>query len=477
MRSRTSIQFVMLLGEAGLFLFSGAALYVIISRWGGADFLGQYSLVLAWILLFQAFGFFGIPDYLMRELGREGERSDQSIGHALIIGLIASIIAMLVMTAAVLLFSYDPAINTALLLGTLTLPVATISAICRGIFLAKKKSEAILLVAVVESATVISINGYLVLHGYGIVPIVMTVVAAKAVSCLFSLSLLWIQRIQVSWRVEARFCRTFIPPLFTFALSNSLGLLGTRITVIMLSIWSSFSVLGMFSAGSKVMELALVIPSIFAQMMMPPLAGMYAGQRAYERHVCETLFSNLLAMTIPLSVGLLLFAPSILQLLFGAEFLDAVLILRILTVYLVIESLDTMMAVLLKAANRQNQDVRLYLANPVSNVILNILLIPTLGGLGAALAKLVSGATSLVLRYRYISKNLVSMNLVRVMATSFAVTLGAAAVVLVLKNQLNPLMLGAVYGALCIIALSMLHYFTVERAPVAVYSSDASRRT
>lgn len=468
MRTRTAVQFVMLLGEAALFLLSGTVVYVIISRWAGAAFLGQYSLTLAWIMFFQAFAFFGIPDYLLRELGRDAEGGRESIGHALIIGLAVSALAMLIMAALVSLFRYGADVDRALLLGCLMLPSTTVSAICRSVFLARKRSEAALSVAAIEATSVIVINSYLVLHGAGLIPIVLTLVGAKVVSSLLSLTLLWRLRIPVRWTIDVAFCRTFIPPLCTFAMTNSLGLFSSRITLIMLSMWASFSVIGVFSAANKILELALVLPSIFAQLIMPGLAQAYADRRQYDGALAEKTVAWLLVMTVPLCVGVILFASSLLELLFGAEFIVGELILRLLMVYFVIESVDTLWAVFLKAANRQRKDLQLYLANPMVNVILNIVFIPALGGLGAALAKLLGGLSSFSLRYAYLSRHMVSLNLRHSLAVPLSVSLGAGLVIALLRDQVNPYVQPLVYISMCAFFLYLLHGLTFQRHLVPI---------
>ena len=53
-------------------------------------------------------------------------------------------------------------------------------------------------------------------------------------------------------------------------------------------------------------------------------------------------------------------------------------------VYLVIESADTIMSIILIAAHRQREDVSRLASNPVTNIALTLALLPTMGIIGAA---------------------------------------------------------------------------------------------
>ena len=84
---------------------------------------------------------------------------------------------------------------------------------------------------------------------------------------------------------------------------------------------------------------------------------------------------------MPACVGVWVFAGLILETLFGKPFGDALWILRILMIYVLTETADGVMSVILKAAHRQRQDAYCVASNLVTNVMLNLALLPVLGQL------------------------------------------------------------------------------------------------
>src|SRR5215469_15134714 len=92
-------QLVFILGEAALSLVSGGLLFIIISRVSGPELLGTYALAFAWLMLFQGVSSFGIPEFLMREVGAYGREAAEQVAHAMLLGLgsgFASLCLMLI---------------------------------------------------------------------------------------------------------------------------------------------------------------------------------------------------------------------------------------------------------------------------------------------------------------------------------------------------------------------------------------------
>jgi hypothetical protein len=56
-------------------------------------------------------------------------------------------------------------------------------------------------------------------------------------------------------------------------------------------------------------------------------------------------------------------------------------------IYLAIESADAMMSAILKAVHKQREDVSRLAFNPLCNIILNLLQLPTLGTIRAAFGR------------------------------------------------------------------------------------------
>lgn len=415
-------QLGMLSGEACLQLACSAVLYVLISRIEGPELLGQFSLVLAWVLLFQALAMFGIPEFLLREIGRSRDRGEVYAGQGLAVGSATTVVAMLIMGVAVSSF-YSAELRRALLLGTLLLPSAVLGAICRACFIAQGRTSVVFLLALAEILCTLPINIALILHHGGIIPLIATLVAGKFIVSLLALSLFTTSEVRSGFCLRSAFSKDLLSPLLTFAMSGILGLISMRLNLILLSLFGTIAAVGQFAAASKLLDVLLIIPSVVAQIALPHHAAHFAGGGTGGETHYRKLLSFLFASVFPLAVGIAIFAPLLMSLIFTGEFLPAVPIVRILMLYAVIETADAMMGVTLKAAGRQGADLRLYSFNPLVNVVLGLAGIPAFGGLGAAAAKLAGAACSSLSRYRFIIRHRLPLPL----SVDFWLPIGASA--------------------------------------------------
>jgi O-antigen/teichoic acid export membrane protein len=445
---KTPFQLAMLFGEGAILASAGAALYIVISRVSGSQLLGQYSLIFAWLMLFQSIGSFGIPEFLLKEMGAHAAARSKYLVNGLVIGMVSALLSAGVMVGMVSLFAYEPPVKQGLYVSAILLVPMMLNAICRGTFLAESKAQFALLVTTVESAVVVTVNTYQVLHGCTIDALIVTLVVAKSFTVLLSVYLTGLRWLAVRNEFSGGSCRQLLPPIFTFALSNALGLVATRINVIMLSWWSSLSVVGLYAAASKLVEVALMIPSIFAQMLLPRVARTFSQRNGYDLTAHHHMLFTLFALVAPVGMGSIYFADDIVLLLFGPAFLDSAPILQVLMLFFLVETGDMLMGIVLKAAGLQRKDVQLFAANPFTNIVLNIFLIPILGMLGAALAKLAGVLVSTSLRYAYLRRHVMQIPWYLTLAKPVGTSLLLLSFCVPLSRHVHFLVLSVLYALL-----------------------------
>ena len=436
----------MLAMEAFFLFLTGVVVYIFISRASGAELLGEYAFVFAWVSLFQAMASFGVPEFMLRETARlDPDSEPKYISHALLLGLCSSAVLTLVMASAMFFSNYTENVIRALLLGSLTLVPVTISNITRSICLAHGKTHQVLLISALDSLSFVSVSAFLIWNGRGIVAIVVALLGAKLIACSSYLYILARRKVPLWFSPDSHFLRQILPPLFTFTLSSSLGYLSMRINIILLGTWASTSAVGLYAPASKIMEIALLIPGMFTQVMLPQLTRQLAatGESSLRHH--ERALAMLFSVTTPLGIGLFFFAPVTIQTLFGRDFLEAVSILQVLMIFFLIESGDSMMSISLKAGGHQNVDLRMYTINPLSNIVLSILLIPRFGAIGTAMAKLAGVTASFILRYSYLARHEVGLNWIRITGWPLVVSAVLIACIMPLRGRVDEIILAVIY--------------------------------
>jgi O-antigen/teichoic acid export membrane protein len=470
MTSRPSIQLALLMGEGFLLLLSGGAMFVVISRCAGPDLLGEYSLVFAWMMLAGGLASFGIPEFIMRELGRLEAAGGRHAVHGMAIGSAFSVAATVLMAAVVPLFGYAAPLRSALWIASLALLPMMIAGICRAGFLARRQMHLLFAVAACETAIVVTINTALVLGGHGIVALTTTLLAGKLVASTLALFLLNRHAVPLRFEFDRAFARELLGPIVIFGLSNALGMVALRINTIMLSVWGTMAAVGQYAVATKLVEITLIVPSLFNQLMLPRLARRYATEGTRSLGGLEASFASFFALAIPAGVGVMVFAEPILTLIFGDRFAEAAAVLRVLMICFLVECLDGLLGVILKAAGRQDLDLRVYSANPVVNVLANFLTIPAWGGVGAGISKLVATLCSSSLRIFVVARAVAPMGWFRLAAKPAAIAAVAAACAVPLLGTVHGVVLAAGYTLACAALLAATRAFSFEALKAALGS-------
>jgi O-antigen/teichoic acid export membrane protein len=454
-------QLAFVLGEAALSLVSGGVLFIIISRVSGPELLGTYALAVAWLMLFQGVSSFGIPEFLMREVGGYGRDAAGQVVHAMLLGLGSGFVAICLMLAAVRLLGYSTYLVQVITIASLALIPVFFNTACRSVFLALRKMHFTFLALLAEVTITVSASLYLLLSGYGAVALMITLVAAKVTSASIALTLLCRRVLPLRPPFNPGFLMRTARTVFTFGIGSMLGMLTMRINTIMVSAWVDIATVGHFAAATKIVEIGLIIPNLFAQLLMTRIAYSFNTQGNRDPNLFGAWYQFLFALVVPACVGVWVFAGLILETLFGMGFGSALWILRILMIYLVIESADGEMSVILWAAHRQRADVRRLAFNPLINIVLNLALLPALGAIGAAIGRVGGVGASATLRYRLIARELTAVNWIRFARKPALISIGVGSVCYALLDVGRP-------------AWLLLFYVAVTAALLRISSSFSS---
>jgi O-antigen/teichoic acid export membrane protein len=446
-------QLAFVLGEAALSLVSSGVLFMIISHVSGPELLGTYALAVAWLTLFQGISSFGIPEFLMREVGAYGRDAAGQIVHAILLGLGSGFVALCLMLAGVRLLGYSTYLVQVVTIASLALIPTFLNTACRSVYLALREMHLTFSAALVEVIIVMSASLYLLLSSYGAIALMVTLVVAKVTSASIALTLLYYRVLPVRPSFDLGVLMRTARTVFTFGIGNMLGMLSMRINTIMASALVDIATIGQFAAATKIMELGLIIPNLFAPLLMTRIAYRFNTQGNRDPNHFGAWYQVLFALVVPTCVGVWVFARLILETLFGTGFGNALWILRILMIYLVIESADAVMSVILKAAHRQREDVSRLAFNPLTNIVLNLVLLPTLGTIGAAIGRVGGVGASATLRYLLLDREMNAVNWFRFALKPALISIGVGSVCYPLLDLGRPAWLLLFYVAVTAVLL------------------------
>lgn len=114
----------------------------------------------------------------------------------------------------------------------------------------------------------------------------------------------------------------------------------------------------------------------------------------------------LLIIIIPLALSMAVFAPFIISLFFGEEYLGAVTALRIISISSIFYSVAHVNSNFLLGVGKPGLNAKTMVSGYVLALILNLILIPLFGILGAAVSILIAALFMFFLSFRYLKKSI-----------------------------------------------------------------------
>ncbi len=266
-------------------------------------------------------------------------------------------------------------------------------------------------------------------------------------------------------------------------LNNLLASVFWRIDLWVLKAFLGATAVGIFSAGVKYLDGLNVIPSYFTLAIFP-LMSRYAQAGKDSLAKAYRLSSQLLLMVaLPVAVFVTFAAEPLIQILGGAAFLpDSAVALRIMIWSIPIGFVNSVTQYVLIAVNQQRFLTKAFLIGVVFNTLANIILVPRLGYVAAAIV-LIPAEISLFIPFSWaIRKYVTAAPLGTLFGRPIAATAANIATVWALQRIGVPLLLAigagfVVYLALlCILGAFRGDDFAVIRDRLARFL-PASRRS
>ncbi len=336
----------------------------------------------------------------IREVARDHRRVEAYAGGILAIRLLSAAAVWLALLGALALFPPEPRLGALLALFGLTLFPAAAS--LKWAFQALERNRPVAVAGIV--AQLIFAAGAFTVRGPDQsleVPLYLLAGEMAGALLLAGVFCRSVGRLGLVWdRAQWRALFRESAPL---ALSTLLGTLLFNFDVLALAWFRTPAEVGVYTALYRLVLLLFAPLTLFQLSIFPTLARAPAGEL---KRLAGTALRYLAAVFAPLPVAGLFAAGPALGLLFGAEYAAGATALRILLWALPLMALRSLFRIILVSRDLQRLDLRAVAAATVTNVGLDLILVPGSGVVGAAVSTLSSEVVLLALSWRYLRSRL-----------------------------------------------------------------------
>lgn len=220
------------------------------------------------------------------------------------------------------------------------------------------------------------------------------------INCLLSLTNFWLVRKQIERKLnfKIRIDKTHLKPLLILSFSIIATMIYTLFDNILLEKLSDHNSLAIYNIGQRIVKSSLLLISSISTVFIASLSYFYSRDiKSYHRTI-EKSFEIVFLVGIPLFFLFLSLSPLILDLLVSSEYKEAYTVLKILSPLPLIVGLSNIFG--LQVISIQNKDqwlLQAYGTAAIVSILMNIILIPLFGYVGAAITYLASETTVLII--------------------------------------------------------------------------------
>lgn len=374
-----------ILGDLCTFLY-----FVVLSREFGQEGAGEYSLALALAGIFIVFADFGLYYYSVKELSRSKKSIMADHSHVFVARLILCgfSFALLLIALPIMQLS-TPLTLLVALIATAQLGQVLVHGFA-AVFVARDQPHLAGMLEFLVKGLGAAAGIVIVRHGGSLVmaaavlPVVSVVILALAYGLVRrahgAISM------RTSWQQVVRLLRVALP----YALSELLRFVSMRTDVILLGFLIGPIAAGIYGVAYRLVWFLQLIANYAAIAVLPEISRLHSMSREGMREFYDVSLRIVIILGVPSAAGTWLIAPDLITLIYGSEFSQSILILRILSVVLFFSSVKSVTAMFLTGTDRQATRTRIEWSIAGVNVVGNVVLIPIFGVIGAAFAALLS---------------------------------------------------------------------------------------
>ena len=445
-------------------LIAAAAVSIVLARSLGPDRYGIYALVSSVVWFAVTLGRLGISDTLNRyiaELAGQRDRATasvlafQGLGAGLAAAALAAL-ALLLLSGPLSTFFHVGSQKFLFVIGALTLIPMLAVAVLRAVLRGLQRWRYFVQLNLIISPLWVAACTLTLLNGGGVVGILLVGLAAEIVQ--MAVLAWWVRRELGLPRLSQRVPVHLRSRLFRYNLAVAALLL------LNIVVWqrSELLFLGYFSGVSQVAYYSLpfsltermtdLLPGSLLGVMLPGLTyAMGAADPARFARFFNASLTYLAILTIPICLFAIPTASGVISFLYGPDFAPAAPVLRLLSVAVPFAVLAQATSSALLGIERQSWLLKVGVAAAALGLLLDFVLIPRWGAIGAAAAKTAAQAAwGLAALIPLASRIQRQTWLAAIKATAAAVPLALALEVLALLST-PPLGLVAAGAGACLI--------------------------
>lgn len=380
-------------------------IYALIARYLGAYEFGQMSITLTIFYLLQSLAPVGLKILLVRETSRNPAESGVYLVSGCFAALVTSILALGILLVFLAIMDYGEETVWIILLVSLGLVPYSLSAVCEAILQAHEKIRLITAANLPISLARGLLCFLLLAAGMSLRYIGVLFILSFTATFIWEWFLTTRHACRPVWKFDPGLIQNLIRPGAVFLGMQGAIAVTNSIVPLFLSKAGGEIQLGLFTAANQLMAPVLLVAQSTVMSLFPRMCQKFQSGARQFRMITERLIEILIALMLPLTIGLYFYAREGLLLLYEKEvFSYSALYLQIMVWTLLLRAITSVLGRVLMASGKEHRLLNIMVAEGVFTLLLCIYFVTRFHVMGAVIVVVVVSVLDLLLHLAAVSQ-------------------------------------------------------------------------
>jgi len=361
-----------------------------IARHLGPTNYGQLSYALSFTGLFGFLASLGIDQILYRDLIRYPEKRDVYMGTALVLRVASGIITVILCTMSAFIWSMNDVSLILIFLVSLTFIFSSFQLLGYE-FQADAKSKFPSILAIIVVLILNALKIIVILSNQGVIYLAGILILEPI---LYGIGYWYLRTREYgsikNWQFDKTIAISILKDSVPLIFASAFFAVYARIDQVMIKNMINTESVGLYDSAVRISEIWYFIPNIIVAALFPAIinAKKISNELYYKR--AKKLFLLVISVSVLTALPTALLSKYLITIIFGAGFIGAYSVLQIYVWSNIGNALNLLIGAFLVTENMTKILSLATFCGMITNVILNLFLIPIYGMPGAAYASLIS---------------------------------------------------------------------------------------
>ena len=352
----------------------------------------------------------GINHLLIREISRDKGNANKYFINAFVVKLIFALVTWAFIILLLNGLNYPKDTRYVVYLIWIFTIISTFTDLFYSVFRAFERMFYDSLIKTLRMLILTSLGLYVLFQGYGVIAFSFIFIVVEALMVSIAFIIAQKKFIKVKLDLSFKFMKDIVKAAFPIGMAFFFSSIYFYIDSVMLSKMKGDVEVAIYSVAYNLALAILFIPAVYTNAVYPVMSRYYKTSKENLIYLYKKSFKYLYIIGLPISAGLYVLAGRIIFFFYGEPYKSSVIALQIISWFLFIKFLNYLMAYALSSVDQQNSRMIGQGLTAAFNVVLNLILIPKMGYIGAAVSTFFTEIFLFILYYWYTSKSLHRFN-------------------------------------------------------------------